>query len=52
MFGLISRALAAFSFVLVCFTLPVSAQDTVRVRGIVERVDGPVYVVKTRTVPR
>ena len=48
MFGLISRALAAFSFVLVCFAPPVSAQDTVRVRGIVERIDGPVYVVKTK----
>src|SRR6201990_1085887 len=48
MFGLISRALAAFSLVLVCFTSAAFAQDTVRVRGVVERVDGPVYVVKTR----
>jgi len=28
--------------------LPASAQDTVRVRGVVERVEGPVFVVKTR----
>jgi len=42
------RALAASSFALVCLVLPAAAQDTVRVRGTVERIDGPVYVVKTR----
>jgi hypothetical protein len=48
MFGLISRALAALSLVFVCIASSASAQDTVRVRGIVERIDGPAYVVKTR----
>ena len=48
MFGLISRALAVLSFVFVCIASSASAQDTVRVRGIVERIDGPAYVVKTR----
>ena len=42
------RALAAFSFALVCFTPLASAQDTVRIRGTVERLDGPIFVVKTR----
>ena len=28
--------------------LPASAQETVRIRGTVERIDGPVYVVKNR----
>jgi hypothetical protein len=41
-------ALAASSFALVYLALPASAQDTVRVRGTVERIDGPVYTVKTR----
>ena len=41
------RVLAASSFA-VCLALPASAQDTVRVRGTVERIEGPVYVVKTR----
>jgi hypothetical protein len=27
---------------------PVSAQETVRIRGIIERVEGPVYIVKNR----
>src|SRR5215813_3427288 len=48
MFGLVSRVLAASSFVLACGVLTASAQDTVRVRGVVERIDGPIYVVKTR----
>ena len=48
MFGLISRALAALSLVFVCIASSASAQDTVRVRGIVERIDGPAYVVMTR----
>ncbi len=41
------RVLAASSFAL-CLALPASAQDTVRVRGTVERIEGPVYIVKTR----
>ena len=48
MVGKILRALAASSFAFVCFVLPASAQDTVRVRGTVERIDGPVFVVKNR----
>jgi hypothetical protein len=48
MIGKFLRALAASSVVLVCFVLPASAQDTVRVRGTIERIDGPVFVVKTR----
>jgi hypothetical protein len=48
MVGKSLRVLAASSFALVWFALPASAQDTVRVRGTVERIDGPVYVVKTR----
>jgi hypothetical protein len=41
-------ALAALSFALVCIALPASAQETVRIRGTIERVEGPVYVVKNR----
>jgi hypothetical protein len=48
MVGRFLRALAISSFALAFFALSASAQDTVRVRGTVERIDGPVYVVKTR----
>ena len=48
MVGKILRAFAASSFALVCFVLPASAQDTVRVRGTVESIDGPIFVVKNR----
>ncbi len=48
MYGTVLRVLAAFSLALVSTTLPASAQDTVRVRGVVQGVDGPAYVVKTR----
>ena len=47
MVGTFPHALAASSLALVV-ALPALAQDTVRVRGTVERIDGPVYVVKTR----
>ena len=40
--------LAALSLVLVWFVPSASAEDTVRVRGTVERIDGPIFVVKTR----
>ena len=40
--------LAALGFALFSFALPASAQDTMRIRGIVERIEGPVFVVKTR----
>src|SRR3979411_713434 len=42
------RLFAAASFVSVCVALPASAQETVRIRGTVERIEGPVYVVKNR----
>jgi hypothetical protein len=42
------RTLAALSFALVCIALPASAQETIRIRGTIERVEGPVYVVKNR----
>ncbi|HWZ40722.1 MAG TPA: hypothetical protein VNY08_20705 [Bradyrhizobium sp.] len=48
MVGKFLRALAASSFALVAFALPAFAQDTVRVRGTIERIDGPVFVVKAR----
>jgi hypothetical protein len=48
MVGTVLRSLAASSLALVCLALPASAQDTVRVRGTVERIEGPVYIVKTR----
>ena len=45
---MIPRALAALSFALICLALPASAQETVRIRGTIERVEGPVYVIKNR----
>jgi hypothetical protein len=48
MSGMIPRTLAALSFALICVALPASAQETVRIRGTIERVEGPVYVVKNR----
>jgi hypothetical protein len=48
MSGMIHRTLAAASFALICIALPASAQETVRIRGTIERVEGPVYVVKNR----
>src|SRR3984893_10609591 len=44
----LQRILAAASFALVCTVLPASAQETVRIRGTIESVDGDVYVVKNR----
>jgi hypothetical protein len=48
MAGMMQRTLAAVSFVLVCIASPASAQETVRIRGTIERIEGPVYVVKNR----
>ena len=45
---LISSTLAASGFALVCLALPASAQETVRIRGTIESIDGPVFVVKNR----
>jgi hypothetical protein len=44
----IPRTLAALSFALIWFAVPASAQETVRIRGTIERVEGPVYVIKNR----
>jgi hypothetical protein len=38
----------ATGFALFLTTSTINAQDTVRVRGAIERVDGPVYVIKSR----
>ena len=44
-----TRTLAGFIMVAsICLALPASAQETVRIRGTIERIDGPVYVVKNR----
>jgi hypothetical protein len=48
MVGMVLRASAALSFVVICAVGPASAEDIVRVRGTVERIDGPVFVVKSR----
>ena len=48
MSGMTRRVLAAASFISICMVLPASAQETVRIRGTVERIEGPVYVVKNR----
>jgi hypothetical protein len=48
MSGIIARALAALSFAIIGIALPASAQDIVRIRGTVERTDGPVYLIKDR----
>jgi hypothetical protein len=44
----IRLALAAASFSLLGLASPASAQETVRIRGTIERVEGPIYVVKNR----
>jgi hypothetical protein len=45
----LKRTLAAASFALICTAgLPASAQETVRIRGTIEKVDGGVYTVKNR----
>jgi hypothetical protein len=43
----IRRGLCAAALTLAMFA-SASAQDTVRVRGTIERVEGPIYVIKTR----
>ena len=48
MTGMISRASAALGLALICIAVPASAQETVRIRGTIESVEGPVYVVKNR----
>src|SRR5579864_7947616 len=48
MFSTLQRTIAAAIFVTTCFALPASAQEKLRIRGTIESVDGPVYVVKNR----
>jgi hypothetical protein len=49
MSGKLQRVLfAAASFALVCTALPAHAQEIVRIRGTVERIEGPAYVIKSR----
>jgi hypothetical protein len=48
MSGTIQRTLAVAGFALICIALPASAQETVRIRGTIERVEGPVYIIKNR----
>jgi hypothetical protein len=49
MSSMVQRTLATVSFALICIATPASAaDDTVRIRGTIESVDGPVYVVKNR----
>jgi len=49
MSGTTQRILAALSLVLICIASPaLAADDTVRIRGTIERIEGPVYVVKNR----
>jgi hypothetical protein len=48
MSGMLQRAFAALSFALVCVALPASAQEIVRIRGTIERIEGSVYVIKNR----
>jgi hypothetical protein len=44
----ISRTFAAACLALVFIGSPASAQETVRIRGTIESIDGPVFVVKNR----
>jgi hypothetical protein len=46
--SMIQRTFAALSFAVVCVALPAAAQETVRIRGTIERLEGPVFVVKNR----
>jgi hypothetical protein len=48
MSGMIPRSLAVACFALVCIALPASAQETIRIRGTIESVEGPVFVIKNR----
>jgi hypothetical protein len=42
------RTLGPAGFALILTASAVNAQDTVRVRGTIDRVEGPVYIVKSR----
>jgi hypothetical protein len=45
---MIQRMLAAAGFALICAALPASAQEIARIRGTIERIEGPVYVIESR----
>jgi hypothetical protein len=42
------RTLVAAGIAFICAVLPASAQETLRIRGTIEAIEGPVYVVKNR----
>jgi hypothetical protein len=44
----LQRTLVAAGIAFICAVLPASAQETLRIRGTIEAVDGAVYVVKNR----
>jgi uncharacterized protein (DUF2147 family) len=48
MSGIVTRILAALSLALICLALPASAQEITRIRGTIDRIEGPVYVIKSR----
>jgi hypothetical protein len=48
MVKMLLRAVVALSFSLAYLVLPAAAQDTVRIRGTIESVDGAVYTIKNR----
>jgi hypothetical protein len=48
MIGFATRTIATLSFVSICMSTAALAQETVRLRGTIERIEGPVYVVKSR----
>jgi hypothetical protein len=48
MLQLVKAALALTGLAMLCAAAPASAQETVRLRGTIERVEGPVYVIKNR----
>src|SRR5258708_33370471 len=48
MHGTILRTLAALCFASIGLALRASAQEIVRIRGTVEKIDGPLYVIKSR----
>ena len=48
MSSMITRILAALSLGMIGLALPASAQEITRIRGTVDRIEGPVYVIKSR----
>jgi hypothetical protein len=48
MHGSATRTIAALGFISFCMSTAALAQEAVRIRGIIERIEGPVYVVKSR----